>query len=107
VAQNTGWLPTYVTKRAKDKNMVRGVVFEIDLPAGAELVQGEPRIVAGQLEGRALKPSSPNGWAGQAHDVTDDRCKVEWVIKAKKGSTVTLIVRHERAGRVSRELTLG
>lgn len=106
VAQNTGWLPTYVTKHAKDKNMVRGVVFEIELPDGAELAQGEPRVIAGQLEGRALKPSSPNGWGGQAHDITDDRCKVEWVVKGNKGSTVTLTVRHERAGRVSKALTL-
>ncbi len=106
VAQNTGWLPTYVTRRAKDKNMVRGVLFEIQLPDDAELAQGEPRIVAGQLEGRCLKPSSPNGLAGQAQDVTDDRCKVEWAVRAKKGASVSLTVRHERAGRVSKTLSL-
>ena len=106
VAQNTGWLPTDITKHARNKSMVRGVVFEIHLPNGVELVQGEPRVVAGQLEGRSLKPSSPNGWAGQAHDITDDRCKVEWVVQGKKMSKVSLTARHERAGRIDRALTL-
>ncbi len=59
VVQNTGWLPTYVTKKALEKKLVRGVVYEIALPADAELVSGLRRVELGQLEGRAYKSSCP------------------------------------------------
>src|SRR5512140_1959207 len=35
VVQNTGWLPTYVSKKAQEKKITRGVVCEIELPKGA------------------------------------------------------------------------
>ena len=34
VVQNTGWLPSYVSKRALERKVVRGVIAEIGLPAG-------------------------------------------------------------------------
>ena len=43
VVQNTGWLPSYVSKRALERKVVRGVIAEIALPAGATLVQGKRR----------------------------------------------------------------
>jgi len=102
VVQNTGWLPSYVTKKAVEKKVVRGVVFEIELPEGATLETGEPRQEAGQLEGRAYKGSAPSD-----PDPTDDRVKAEWVVRAPGGGAVRLIARHERAGRVQAELELG
>jgi murein tripeptide amidase MpaA len=103
VVQNTGWLPTYITKKALEKKLVRGVVAEIELPDGATLRTGKPREELGQLEGRAYKPSAVTFWSA---DPTDDRAKVEWVVHAPQGGTVRLIVRHERAGVVRAELTL-
>ena len=35
VVENSGWLPTYVTKKALEKKMVRGVICEIEIPEGA------------------------------------------------------------------------
>jgi murein tripeptide amidase MpaA len=101
VVQNTGWLPTYITKKALEKKLVRGVVAEIELPEGATLRTGKPREELGQLEGRAYKPSAVTFWSA---DPTDDRAKVEWVVHAPQGGTVRLIVRHERAGVVRAEL---
>jgi murein tripeptide amidase MpaA len=95
VVQNTGWLPTYITKKALEKKLVRGVVAEIELPEGATLRTGKPREELGQLEGRAYKPSAANVWNA---DPTDDRAKVEWVVHAPQGGTVRLTARHERAG---------
>jgi murein tripeptide amidase MpaA len=103
VVQNTGWLPTYITKKALEKKLVRGVVAEIELPEGATLRTGKPREELGQLEGRAYKPSAVTFWSA---DPTDDRAKVEWVVHAPQGGTVRLIVRHERAGVVRAELPL-
>ena len=95
VVQNTGWLPSYVTKKAVEKKVIRGLVCEIELPEGATLEAGEPREELGQLEGRAYKGAFPEG-----EDETDDRIKVEWVVRAPKGGTVNLVARHQRAGTV-------
>jgi murein tripeptide amidase MpaA len=103
--QNTGWLPTYVTKKAVEKKLTRGIVCEIELPEGAALEAGKPREEIGQLEGRAYKPSSPGGFA--PHDATDERAKVEWVVRAPQGGTAKLTARHERAGAVTAEVDLG
>jgi len=103
VVQNTGWLPTYITKKALEKKLVRGVIAEIELPDGATLQLGKPREELGQLEGRAYKPSAASVWNT---DPTDDRAKVEWVVHAPQGGTVRLTARHERAGVVRVECPL-
>jgi murein tripeptide amidase MpaA len=103
VVQNTGWLPTYITKKALEKKLVRGVIAEIELPDGATLQLGKPREELGQLEGRAYKPSAASVWNT---DTTDDRAKVEWVVHAPQGGTVRLTARHERAGVVRVECPL-
>jgi murein tripeptide amidase MpaA len=105
VVQNTGWLPTYVTKKALEKKLVRGVVCEIELPEGSTLETGKLREDIGQLEGRAYKPSSPP-IIFHAADVTVDRAKVEWVVRAPEGGVVKLTARHDRAGTVVTEVTL-
>ena len=106
VVQNTGWLPTDLTRHARDRKLVRGVVCEIDLPDSAALIGADPRRVMGQLEGRSGKPSSPAGWAGQATDVTDDRLRVEWLVRGASGMNVHLSAKHDRAGIVEVTLTL-
>ncbi len=101
VVQNAGWLPTDVTRRARDRRLVRGVVCEIDTGPDAELVSGLPRVEPGQLEGRSGKPSAPNDWSS---DPTDDRVRVEWLVRGAVGAEVRVRARHPRAGRV--EVTL-
>lgn len=103
VVQNTGWLPTYVTEKALDKKLARGCICEIELPADATLETGKLREELGQLEGRAYKPSAP--FRKQA-DPTNDRAKVEWVVRATQGGVVKLMVKCDRAGVVRKEVTL-
>lgn len=103
VVQNTGWLPTYVTQKALEKKLVRGCICEIELPEGATLETGRVREEIGQLEGRAYKPSVPTRRHG---DPTQDRAKVEWVVRAPEGSRVKLLARHDRAGVVRTEIVL-
>jgi hypothetical protein len=106
VLHNTGWLPSYVTKRALNNKITRGVVCEIELPPGATLATGTPREELGQLEGRAYKPVTPSSWAGWGGDVTDDRVKVEWVVHAPAGGVVKLRASHQRAGTVKTHVEL-
>jgi hypothetical protein len=102
VVENTGWLPTYVTKKAVTKKVSRGVICEIEIPGGATLQTGKIREEFAQLEGRAYK----SAFADSSEGGTDDRLKVEWVVHAPKGGTVRLVARHERAGVVRTELPL-
>lgn len=104
VVHNTGWLPTYVTKHAQEKKLVRGVVAELELCEGASLKVGKVRKVHGQLEGRAYKSSAPSGF--NTADSTTDRLKLEWVIHAPGGGTLNVTVKHERAGVVRQAIKL-
>ncbi|HUP97329.1 MAG TPA: M14 family metallopeptidase [Usitatibacter sp.] len=101
---NTGYLPTYVTKRALERKVTRGVVFEISLPRNATLLSGKARVEGAQLEGRASKPSLqaflPNA------DLTADRGQCEWTVRAPAGAVVKVIARHDRAGRVEAAIRL-
>jgi len=102
VIQNEGWLPTYVTKKALERKLTRGLIAEIDLPKGALLQSGKEREELGELEGRAYKTA----FADEAEESTNERVKVEWVVKAKKGTKVNLTARHDRAGTVRTEVVL-
>lgn len=103
VVQNSGWLPTYVAKKALEHKAVRGAVCEIELPEGAKLETGKVREEIGQLEGRAYKESAVTVWV---EDPTQDRARVEWTVKAPRGAIVKLLARHERAGVARANITL-
>jgi hypothetical protein len=100
--QNEGWLPTYVTKKALERKRTRGVIAEIELPKGAVLQSGKARELVGELEGRAYKVVNPD----ETDEGTTERVKVEWVVKAKKGTKVKLLAKHERAGVVRADVVL-
>ncbi len=105
---NSGWLPAYVSRRALARKVVRGVIFEIDLPAGdaaISLIAGKPRMEGPQLEGHAPK-SSLNAFLPN-RDITGDRAVAEWVVRAPKGTRLALSARAERAGVVRAEVVLG
>ncbi|HEX2620854.1 MAG TPA: M14 family metallopeptidase [Phototrophicaceae bacterium] len=104
VVHNTGWLPTYITKKAVEKRVVRPLVCEIELPDGATLKSGKLREEYDQLEGRAYTATALNIWSIDA--TTADRLKCEWVIHAPKGGKLKVTARHARAGTVRVELDL-
>src|SRR5215212_6647361 len=97
-----GWLPTYVTKKAIERKLTRGVIAQISLPKGSSLESGKQREELGELEGRAYKPVTPD----ESDESTNERVKVAWVVKAKKGTKVNLTAKHERAGVVGVEVVL-
>ena len=83
---------------------VRGIVAELELPAGAALATGKLRDDVGQLEGKAYKHTGVSFWPD--YNVTDDRKKVEWIVRANTGETIAVAARHERAGTVRTAITL-
>jgi hypothetical protein len=102
VVQNEGWLSTYVSKKALERKVTRGVIAEIQLPKGAKLASGKEREELGELEGRAYKSAFPD----ETTEGTVDLVKVEWVVKAKRGSKVKLLAKHDRAGTVRVQVVL-
>jgi len=102
VIENNGFLPTYTSQKALERNDARPIEAELQLPEGVSLISGERRQELGQLEGRSNKIWS---WWGGASP-TDNRRKVEWVFKASPGSRVELTVQAQRAGVVRRTITL-
>jgi len=102
--QNTGWLPTTVSKVGADKKLCRGVVAEIAPSAGSPspagrtepewLVSGKLRQEAGQLSGWSHVTAGGFGWHT---DATDDVALFEWVVRPGK---YNLVAKHERAGTV-------
>ena len=102
--QNTGWLPTNVTKLGADKKLCRGVVAEISQQDRAEqgkgksepgwLTAGKLRQEAGQLAGWSHVQAGGFAWHT---DPTDDIAVFEWVVEP---GTYELVGKHERAGTV-------
>ena len=101
---NSGYLPSHVSKRALERKTARGVVFEVGLPDGASLVGGTTRIVGPQLDGHAPKASlqafMPN------RQVTGDRAVAEWIVRAARGTRLSLTASADRAGTVRSEVAL-
>lgn len=93
---NAGYLPAYVSRRALAREQARGLVFELDLPAGATLVTGKPRITGPHLEGHAPK-SSLQAFL-PTREITADRARAEWIVRAPAGGAVKVVARADRAG---------
>jgi hypothetical protein len=104
VVENSGWLPSYVTKKALQAKLVRPLRVELKLPTGVTLVSGQLLTECGQLEGVAYKPGHPPYW--WASDTTEHRCKIEWTVRGPEGARVGVTVRHDRCGSVRAEWIL-
>ncbi|MES2069407.1 MAG: M14 family metallopeptidase [Pseudomonadota bacterium] len=107
VVQNTGYLPSYVSKQAQKRKQTRGVVAELSLPDGALLVSGKLREMAGELEGRAYKHTLVSFWTDTAP--TADKTRLEWIVNAGKcgeNREVQVVIKHEKAGIVRTRVML-
>lgn len=93
VVVNSGYLPTYGSRKALEVKAVQPIEVEVLLPEGGEIVSGERRQEIGQLEGRANKRAL---WGGSFP--TDHLRRLTWTVRAPAGSSVTVVARSQRAG---------
>ena len=96
VVDNSGFLPTYTSNTGKDRKVMREVRVELELPEGAELLNGRKKTKLGHMEGRSNKIEQTFIIATP----TDNRGRLEWTVKAPKGSTLTMHILSERAGSI-------
>lgn len=104
IVQNSGWLPSYVSKMGLKRKQTRGVLAEIAIPAGAQLLAGKPREELGELEGWSHLHTGISFWPNTRP--TADRAYAAWTIKAPAGTQIDLVAFHERAGRIAARATL-
>ncbi len=95
---NSGFLPTYITERAKRERLVLPLVAEL---AGAEVLGGSARLELGQLGGRL-----DHRFAFGKNDGTPERVLAAWTVRAAAGTSVTVTATHQRAGQQSVTLDL-
>jgi hypothetical protein len=104
---NTGWLPTTISARARQHDLVRPIIADIETHAVADnaagdltVLDGPARRALGQLDG------SSSARLSQATAGTSDRTTCSWLVRAPAGATVLVTAAHPRAGSVSLELQL-
>jgi hypothetical protein len=102
---NAGYLPAYVSRRALARQQARGLVFEIELPPGAALVSGKPRVTGPHLEGHA--PRSSLQAFLPTREITADRARAEWLVRAPAGGRVQVLAKADRAGALRATVSLG
>jgi murein tripeptide amidase MpaA len=103
VVENAGFLPSYTSQQSKSRKSFRPVRVELELPEGVSLTNGKRREELGHLEGRSNKLEVA---ANSADSPTDNRARHEWVIQAASGTRIRIKILSERAGSITREVTL-
>ncbi|MEO5953619.1 MAG: M14 family metallopeptidase [Chloroflexia bacterium] len=103
VVSNTGFLPTYTSKRGLERKAVRPMEVSLKLPKGATILSGKADQEAGQLEGRTNKIYS--GWYS-SRVMTDNQKRFEWIVRSGKGGSAQVTVMSERAGTLRATLDL-
>jgi hypothetical protein len=99
---NTGWLPTTVSSKAHRDDLVRPILADVGIDGGGdvEVLDGAVRRTLGQLAG------SSSARFTRSTRSTPDRTSCSWLVRAAAGTTITVTVRHQRAGTDSVRLTL-
>lgn len=103
VLENTGFLATYTSNQGKNRKATRPIRIELEVNGSFEIVKGKQKSTYGHLEGRSKRLSVT---AAGAESPTDNRLHSEWVIKGKSGDKIVLHITTERAGNITKPITL-
>jgi murein tripeptide amidase MpaA len=101
VLENTGYLPTSTSQQGKNRAAMRPIQVDLELGDGMELVQGKRRSEYGHLEGRSNKFTVAQVWGSSP---TDNRLRIEWVIKAAPATGLAVKIQCPRGGKLTRKL---
>lgn len=99
---NRGYLPTNVTQVAIKLKETQPVAVTLSGDA-LRIVAGKAKQDLGQIKGRGSGGMAI--WGNSSSPVTE--AWAEWVVQAEPGARVTVAVKHDRGGSVSKQATLG
>ena len=102
VVANEGFLPTHLTQRALEHETAGQVEIELSADV-AEIVMGAAKQSIGHLAGRDERTATWSPWMRQW---SDSSAKVEWLLRATAGTSVTISASAQKAGGQAREALL-
>ena len=102
VVANDGFLPTHLTQRALEHETAGQVEIELSADV-AEIVMGAAKQSIGHLAGRDERTATWSPWMRQW---SDSSAKVEWLLRATAGTSVTISASAQKAGRQQCEALL-
>ena len=102
VVDNSGFFPTYTNNQGQTRKTIRPLRVELEIPEDVEIINGKRKSELGHLEGRSNKI----GQIFVLSSPTDNRARIEWVLKATKDSKLIIHIKSERAGMIHKEVTL-
>lgn len=100
VVKNVGYLPTYMTQRAVERQTAGSVTVSLE---GGEVVMGEAAQDIGHLAGRDERKATWSPWMKMWSATAR---KVEWLIRAPAGTEISITAAAPRAGRQTAEIVL-
>ncbi len=103
---NEGFLPTCGSERRRSSGPGDGLVGQLSLPDGAELLSGSAPATQ-ELEHLAGRVSQFTGYHLSARYPNLSRGHVEWLVTAPEGATFELTLRAEKAGTCRTSVTTG
>jgi hypothetical protein len=98
---NTGFLPTFMTERALAHGTAKSVI--VQLGGADEILIGQQTTDIGHLAGRDERTSTWSPWLRQW---SATKHKLEWLVRASGGGTLTITAGAERGGVQSVEVSL-
>jgi hypothetical protein len=102
--RNEGYLPTYMTERALERETVTPVTVTLSLPDGVELVMGSAAQDLGHLAGRDERTAPWSPWLRQWNTTAR---KAEWLVRAAEAALIGLTAESRRAGTHRAEVQVG
>ena len=99
---NEGFLPTHLTQRALAHGTAGGVEVVLE-SEDCELLMGSARQSIGHLAGREERTTAWSPWLQQWSDTS---ARIEWLLRAKPGTVVSVAASAQKAGLHRRSLTL-
>ncbi|MEL6270431.1 MAG: M14 family metallopeptidase [Chloroflexota bacterium] len=101
IVANTGFLPTFMTERALAHDTAKPV--QVNIAADGEILMGRKSTSIGHLAGRDERTSTWSPWLRQW---SDTKKKLEWLVRAPEGGSVTVTANAQRGGVHHAEVTL-
>lgn len=102
VVANHGYLPTHLTQRALKHKTAGPVIVSLDSDEADILMNPQTQDI-GHLAGRDERSAA---WSPWLREWNQTKHRVEWLVRAPSGSSITITARAERGGTHRKQVTL-